>query len=622
MARDDLTFIDIADFTPGIHSNYITHTGQAAGEPRPDGAAQEAGTYGCVAIPTGGLKPLPTWVVEREGTAFFSNIEGADIVTTGDPDAPSVYFDRIVTLDARVIGPIEFIPPFTETVDYSLPPTDHFMVRQTWGRRVPGGTAEPYWFFSNHREFLGPSYTRDGLANYGLIDLTSSARTIIPNRWRYGCGSIAETRTVPAGADTAEVGDPIVVAGMGGVRVMGGVKAADPEGTDTYVYVTYPDRQSSDPIDGPRALPHHVGSTYNPACMILGHQGRLVGLLRVSGYKRLHKHTYHGDDYGHVSPSDDVIYWGPNNVYDSTDPVVLATFVEEVASGYGTACSVSADSLFLVKHVGGAVMVNGDLDNPTVVRLPGIPSTGGVTNRGVMTDRGYIYGTTSGAWLWTGSDTAEFLSPQLTPEFWIPDDPTIPFHEREASLGSWAFDYPYVYGPNNWMLDTRTGGWWRYAPTPDQEAAGIATDALTFAFNEVSGDRLHAFVKSYTQPGAYIRIFDKDTLTSTWRWQSQPLARTRNRYLTYRQLTAIATGAGTFDFTLRGVDGTSQTVSMTVDSERVAQVVLPLSVYTTDVELTIVATGVDSGPAPTLHRVSLGYREQQGIDAAGTLRGN
>ena len=52
-------WIDVADFTPGIHSgtrSFATGTPESA----TDGVAQVRDTWGCVANPNGGLEPAPT----------------------------------------------------------------------------------------------------------------------------------------------------------------------------------------------------------------------------------------------------------------------------------------------------------------------------------------------------------------------------------------------------------------------------------------------------------------------------------------------------------------------------------------------------------------------------------
>lgn len=76
----DLEYIDLADFRPGIRSNFFTQTDaqiEEDGTVTPgvqDGAAQEDGTIGCVALPSGGLGPLPRARAYLQDTTFWDNV--------------------------------------------------------------------------------------------------------------------------------------------------------------------------------------------------------------------------------------------------------------------------------------------------------------------------------------------------------------------------------------------------------------------------------------------------------------------------------------------------------------------------------------------------------------------
>ena len=62
-------WIDVADFTPGIHSgtrSFATGTPESA----TDGVAQVRDTWGCVANPNGGLEPAPAIAYRHEDDAL------------------------------------------------------------------------------------------------------------------------------------------------------------------------------------------------------------------------------------------------------------------------------------------------------------------------------------------------------------------------------------------------------------------------------------------------------------------------------------------------------------------------------------------------------------------------
>ena len=96
-------WIDVADFTPGIHSgtrSFATGTPESA----TDGVAQVRDTWGCVANPTGGLEPAPehpTAALSALGSAgarvWAWSIEDAwELVRPGDAgaDAPLFTYSR------------------------------------------------------------------------------------------------------------------------------------------------------------------------------------------------------------------------------------------------------------------------------------------------------------------------------------------------------------------------------------------------------------------------------------------------------------------------------------------------------------------------------------------------
>lgn len=629
MPREDLQFFDLADFTPGISSQYHSLTAEIPDAPQRDGFARAEGTWGCYALPTGGLAPLPAATIDRHSAITdWDGDPGEDRQWPNHDGDPDVYTHRQAILDAKVISPVTHIPPLSDPVDRTLPPVDVYMVRQLWLRRKSGyETPEPWWFLSNHLEYLGPPYTRDGAANLWVSGATAEEDLtpvdIDPSRWTYGGGSLAETRTVSPDITPYQIGSPVVVAGMGGVRR---VATESTEGIDMAKYVSYPDyHETFDegevvpyavPYDRPWYLPAPLGVAM-PG-IVFGHQGRLMGLARESGYAFARRLNYHGDDDSMRAASELVLYWPVNDIYDP-EGHRRATFMEEASSGYGTWCSVNANSLLLVKNQGGGVQINGDVESPQVVRLPGLPSVGGRANRGVMTDKGFVYGTVSGVWLWGGGDAAQALSDNLDPLHWIPDDPTVPLREVSCLVGSFAHRHPFVFAPNNWVLDLRTGGWFRYHPTPDQDP----TEGATFAFNEVDAvGNLWAFPASIVDQGTYCRMLDQTVPRSSWAWQSQPIAKARARYLNYRQLDIVASGRGTVQVTVTGIDGARDVATFAVDSSGPAITVEPLAINTTDVEVSVVAhAAVDGDPAPTLHRLRLGYTNAQGIQATAARTG-
>lgn len=630
--------IDLTDFTPGIHSRLSTVIRQF---PVPDGAAQESGTYACYALQDGGLGPLPR-------ISFFRTAGDPNLPSqydtygwpTTDNDWPAGYDRRIAVLDAACISPVERVPPLTQPVNMSTPSVDLFTCRQWFMvNGTPSDTLAPLVI---HRFRGHPVYSGDTSNTYAFRDIYSDTygdgSFIDPTRYRYGWGSIMSTRTMCANDDddtfpATNIGPPVLVAGLGAILRIGNLTTI--EGLDSGQYLSYPDYHAGnddDPLD-PTPVLHDAIYTIPQALgvatpgIVFGHQGRLCAIQRKSGYNVRRRYAYHGNHDGFLPTSELLAYWPVNGIYNAPNGPTMAVYLEESTTGYGTVHSVNANTLLLIKNVGGAVQITGDLDRPQVSRLPGIPGVGGLANRGAVTDQGYVYGSTSGIWLWAGSDSAQPLSPQLDPLAWLPVDPTTPRREIEQLRGSFAYKWPYVFAPNNWIYDFRTNAWFRYYPTesqsppPDTLNDGIWEPGYgaTFAFNEIAADGNNwAVVASYLLNGIFFAEFDQTTGTSRYQWQSQPLNKTRNRMCEFREITLVASGMGRVIVTVEGFGSAPQSATFDLQGNGIDVQVSPLGIISTDVTVTIAAQSLDPAlPAPTIHRVSLAYDERQTIGVEG-----
>jgi len=615
--RDDpsLQWLDLSDFTPGIDSAHHSLTRES---PSKDGSATVEGTWSCYGLPGGGLAPLP-----RISTASDCDNEGGppapdipantwDYPTTAD-GYPADYASRIAVLDAHVVAPVERVPDLATAVSTTRPSIDLFTVRQ-WYLVDDANHVNVLWRFRNH-----PVYSGDAGNPYAFKDLITSdydaTLDIHPSRWKYGWGSIMETRTQFASAtdaDRARVGPPVIVAGMGGVIKYGDLGTSD-EGDEVSAYYSFPDYHTgitTDPTDRHADLHDAVYAIPQPLSVaipgqVFGHQGRLCAVTRKSGWLVTRRDNFHGNHDGFRSSAEVIDYWPVNGIYNAPDGPTRAVFLEENSTGYGVVHSVNANSLLLVKNRGGAVQVSGDLDNPAVQRLPGVPSVGGLANRGAMTDKGFAYGTVSGVWMWTGSDTATNLAPQLDPLFWVPDDPTIPRRELEQLRGSFTYSFPWLYAPNNWVMDMRTGGWFRYHPTPTQDA----TDGTIFAFNECDHEgNLWAVVPSYVLNTRFFCLFDQTTAVASYQWESQPLNKVKARVGKVRSVAICASGQGRVTVTLTGLDGPGTPHAFDIGGDDIDLYAAADGVDFTDLTVKINVEATDPAlPAPTVHSVRLGY---------------
>lgn len=217
--------------------------------------------------------------------------------------------------------------------------------------------------------------------------------------------------------------------------------------------------------------------------MVVAHQGRIVMPDRRRSAGGLAS-TSLAMDYGFV---DDLLFYSDvhlptqnfadpplavqngigNSAYGdwpeaTMEPYNKLLVAEDSLSDIGTLGVVTIDQLLVVKHQHGGALISGDLDNPTIHRLPYIESTGGVICKGEHTAIGFVYGSPNGIFVWAGGDNTQKLSPQLDGFFWDHTDGS----QAETYTGSrgritdWG---ELIFVPNNYVYDIETQSWWRVA---------------------------------------------------------------------------------------------------------------------------------------------------------------
>lgn len=326
------------------------------------------------------------------------------------------------------------------------------------------------------------------------------------------------------------------------------------------------------------------------------HQGRVIVLERT-GYD-------HGAN-GQWSTNENIYYTDVNNVNVLSAIAMVA--VPENPSGYGTWASMSAGELFLVKASGGALTINGDLADPTIIKLPNVQSTGYAGCRGAFTPIGFFYTSANeGAWVWAGGDTAQNVSPQLEGDFWMHPTATSIFigaitaqHER---WGDW------VAVSNNWLLDIGTGNWWRLDDPGDvrfwafdSSWDGLALYGIPASFPTTVGD-LPVLYNWSRALGAL-----------SYSWQSHPIRESLDRRIGVREIVLRAQGPGTVTVTLTDESGTAIATAFTTTSSTYPQVIRKdVSFEGSFVTVRIQSDG-GAATAPIVHSVALGYREDNRI---------
>lgn len=606
-------FIDLTDFTAGIKGGWRT---ASANEPAPDGAAQIRDTWGCVAHPVGGLEPGPRRVATK--TLDVTTTGAALTLPTGAP-RQAKFHDLVVV-------------PSSNLTDFSSDPTIHAripdMVLVATERFTLDGTDKRWgatlaWHDQsndvarNTVGLTGPDGTGPGIPAFDYAVLAEDS-------WLWGGLTATVGRTGPLKSPS------VIVSGWhmdSGTFLRGGFN--------------WPDHVSGTPTVA--ASPAFADTTWwdlNLRCSVRAvyHQSRAVISIIYAPANSTPTEFYSDDEQAPFSDQF-LAYSKVNGIFERNitdlDQGILGLDTSTPDS-IGVINSMNTTELFIVMNRTGGIVVRDALEAPTVTRFPGVESTGNYPSHGcIVPGLGLVYGTASGVFAWNGGNQSVQLSKGLEGLFWLTSRGTAnTVRHPNTPVGKFAYRHPYIYAPNNWLMDTRTGGWFRLYPSYGQGDAN-ATLGPTVA---VPGIELSMFATGHqgnvyaTQPeqhpvgdtvtyhdeGMLYTRFDPTLGASTFSWRSQPLVRQlRGRQLKFRELDIVLQGNGTVKVTLFGLGGTTQTKTVTVNSTSPEMQRVAFDVEAYDVEMMFVSQGhlagggaeADRAEAPRILRASLGYRE-------------
>lgn len=486
------TWRRILDFRPGIHT--------AIAPTRPPGHAQEDGTFQCYASTTGSLIPAPRLVqrLTRPTTDYTST--------------------ALVNEQFRIIGLYANAPVYS--VSNSNPNTT-------------GG-------FEVHSElFLAVEFWTDDGGDVLNLDVSRYTRNTTNPVWEqvwsraYTPGTY-NPATRPRNAVFGSQRSNSAASGSSGPQVVAFVVSGNarmfPDDTDTFATSTapLPADDVGDPVPG-------IAPT-DLTC----HQGRAVIFpLYITG---------DGDDQVYVSS--ECAYWTPPNNLTILSPN-LSTYLNilggyEQASGYGAHASLTADELLLIKVRGGAIMVSGDIETPTVRSLQYVRSTGLSLCNGVPTPYGFLYPVDgSGMWMWSGADTSEQVTKHLTPQFWRPstmvptyadpgDQTAAEWGHANTQMAQWN---EFTLIPANWFWDTDEKGWWKILdPDVVEMSRWTADERGVYAWGAPAGFS--------TSADPVIYEFSRFSGATYYSWRGHPQSSTVDRQQTLDEIIVCAQGTG------------------------------------------------------------------------------
>ena len=588
-------WIDVADFTPGIHSGTRSfQTGQP--ESAVDGVAQVRDTWGCVANPNGGLEAAPLLAYVHEEDLKYPYDED-DVPVDGAPQG------------ARILGfgvcQTSFYEPatFDANGEVENPGEGVAIAAQRFVHYTGLSQDNSNAFFK--------LWTRNDLSkSLSRVVASSLPENYLAAHW--GNGSVVFLRSSMSPED-------------GEFDLADGVLAPHILFNLSYRGLSFPDERVSW-VNAGAMLPKGPNLTDDlppgvedgptdqwgsnevdsGSIRVVYHQGRLVWTVHtsflVSGNAPFRDTFRPLDDNEDLYSDEKLRYFGvlnPARVYSDIGTQVI------VDSGrpdmVGAIASINTNELFIVKARGGGVIVRDSMERPSVARYPGVESTGAFPHEPVLVPTlGMVYGSTGGIFAWNGGNQSQQLSQSLDGLFWltpenqergIDEDLTQPQPRLPVTTcGKFAYQHPYIYAPNNWIMDIRTGGWFRLHPTREQDAERGHDLAY---FDVSSTGRVYAApdIQKVDSDVAWVQ-FAPRLGAPKFSWRSQPIARQlRGRQLEFRELNAVVSGHGTIDVSLVGLGGDTQTRTIEVDSDQPVLVVKKYDLRAFDIEVLIQSEG-------------------------------
>lgn len=642
MPADTLEWIELNDFTPGIHGDM--HAGLATtarGAILKNGAATIADTYRCVADASGALIPLP------------KRVQGKTQAVPQPTSSTSYWAAGIAgmfLIDAMIGQYTSVSAPSTPSATKFYPVW--VLYNMTYN---PAGTGTPYynlWLGREYREYdtttplkdffwesSNPNTVASAASRLGAGDASlgvplvpggalipyASATTATALDWRRGVAILAQGHFNHAAIPIVAGELPLTTydadvsvnypTGLGSGGMVGiGFRSMlffhpDPLGAAAVLYTT--NRDQYIPSSVPASTDGHL---------MIGHQGRIVTLLNW-------------DDSTDNGPAYD-IFLNPR-IYYTTTLNLISTVDSSVTiiggenpSGFGLVASLNTDELLIIYNNGGGLVMRGDLTNPTISNLRSIESVYGVRQSPVITPFGLVYCTPNGVFVYEGGETTMKISNQIARDFWNyakygGDGGTLTTPlQCSTHMGRLGWFHPYVCVPNNYLYDAELKSWWRLDdPTVNQ---GVAYS--TYDTNSTNG-KLFAFPYKITTAQTTVwDEYDSDVLASSYSWRSQPLVESNDRLISCQEIEVVlSSGKGTISntvtVTLTGINENGAVVSSpataftftgtgaTNATPYIKRKKIVTSLIARHVQMLITSTNSGTDPAPKVHSVRVGYRD-------------
>lgn len=349
---DNLQWITLSDFRAGIMDRTLFQSSVVA--PFPQGSATKENTFRCIALPEGGLGPLP-----RVTSTF----------TMTNPDTTAQVVNGRYTLTGFVCqGPVSAAG--ANGIDSS-----NLIFGVEW---VNSTTARRRYVLYRARMWEATP-TLDTITTVTDTDTTAIRRPTY----------LHSTRASAAAATNPGV--PVAMftwfSGAGG-----GAK----------LWAVFPPPTASNTL-----AKTDISTTLDVEPSVT-HQGRSIAFDGVSHFNGSGSFIWQINEQT----------WYTNSNLTTLQNAIADTFGQEDPTGIAVAISMTANELFIVKNRNGGFVIRGDIADPTVLRLPGVTGANGSTQMATASPIGAVYGVNQGgAWVWAGGEESQLLSPSLEQGF-------------------------------------------------------------------------------------------------------------------------------------------------------------------------------------------------------------
>lgn len=350
--------------------------------------------------------------------------------------------------------------------------------------------------------------------------------------------------------------------------------------------------------------------------LLFSHEGRLCDI-----------DSHDGDLFGTNAARrgfNDINYWPiRNTTFGFGLPYILPRPIEENQSGIRVAQSINANELFLVKATGGGAVLSGDMDFPTIRRLPGLHSPGDLYAKPINTPLGVVYAGYGGVFLWSGAESSQLLSPQFDGPFWHPYlgafSAYTPPANRFGFVGGFGWLHPWILAPSHFLFDTRFNSWWVLDypadPMPPLFAHGTAQGHIIEVYPEISfEDYTDTTYENASFNSTVADRYDSNLQATAYSWTSQPITPEAFRVAQIREVNVQATATSpsnnaTITVTIAALDGTYEQHLITLNGDgRPHTYRIPFAIATETIIVSLdSAAQVSDSPAPIIHSFRVGY---------------